>query len=87
MCLPVFIPGGTCCIIVIQSHICENCVVAKKKKSRKKKKESQLVIRLDGDMRDQFVDACQELDTTASRELRQFIKKFLIKYKNGELGE
>lgn len=38
-------------------------------------------------MRDNFVDACQELDTTASRELRRYIKKFLIRYEKGELDD
>jgi hypothetical protein len=56
-------------------------------KSEKSKKEAQLVIRLDKDLRDQFVDACQQLDTSASRELRRFMKKFLVRYKNGELDE
>ena len=56
-------------------------------KSEKAKKEAQLVIRLDKDLRDQFVDACQHLDTSASRELRRFMKKFLVRYKNGELDE
>lgn len=54
-------------------------------KSAKTKKEAQLVIRLDKDLRDQFVDTCQHLDTSASRELRRFIKKFLVRYQNGEL--
>ena len=56
-------------------------------KSEKSKKEAQLVIRLDKDLRDQFVDACQHLDTSASRELRRFMKKFLVRYQNGELDE
>ena len=56
-------------------------------KSAKAKKEAQLVIRLDKDLRDQFVDACQQLDTSASRELRRFMKRFLVRYKNGELDD
>ncbi|MBK9184819.1 MAG: hypothetical protein IPM78_00385 [Moraxellaceae bacterium] len=56
-------------------------------KSAKIKKEAQLVIRLDKDLRDQFVDACQQLDTSASRELRRFMKKFLVRYQNGELDD
>ena len=56
-------------------------------KSAKAKKEAQLVIRLDKDLRDQFVDACQHLDTSASRELRRFMKKFLVRYQNGELDD
>ena len=56
-------------------------------KSAKAKKEAQLDIRLDKDLRDQFVDACQQLDTSASRELRRFMKKFLVRYQNGELDD
>ncbi|MGK0405533.1 MAG: hypothetical protein ACJAR6_000908 [Oleispira sp.] len=56
-------------------------------KKIKKKKEAQLVIRLDKNTRDEFVDACQSIDTTASRELRAFIKKFLRSYKNGKFDE
>ena len=56
-------------------------------KPAKAKKEAQLVIRLDKELRDQFVDACQQLDTSASRELRRFMKKFLVRYQNGELDD
>ena len=56
-------------------------------KKIKKKKEAQLVIRLDKNKRDEFVDACQSIDTTASRELRAFINKFLRRYKNGEYDD
>jgi hypothetical protein len=56
-------------------------------KKIKKKKEAQLVIRLDKNTRDEFVDACQSIDTTASRELRVFIKKFLRNYKNGKFDD
>lgn len=53
-------------------------------KKVKKKKEAQLVIRLDKQTRDEFVDACQSIDSSASRELRLFIKKFMRRYKNNE---
>lgn len=56
-------------------------------KKTKLKKEAQLVIRLDHALRDEFVDACQHLDTTASRELRRFMKRFITQYKNGELDD
>jgi hypothetical protein len=62
-------------------------MVGESKKNTKNKKESQLVIRLEKDKRDQFVDACQQLDTSASRELRRFIKRFLRKYENGEFDD
>lgn len=49
------------------------------KKSDKKsyKKNSQLVLRLDKDERDAFVERCKELDTSAAREIRGFIRRFL----------
>ena len=43
--------------------------VATKPKSKRKKKDAQLVLRLNRDLRDRFIEACQELDTTAAREV------------------
>jgi len=60
--------------------------VADKEKA-KKKKNAQLVLRLPKDTRDRFVDACQDLDTTAAREVRRFIKKFLKSYDKGEFDD
>lgn len=57
------------------------------KKKKKNNKDAQLVLRLDSKMRDQFVDACQDLDTSAAREVRRFIKKFLRQYERGELDK
>jgi hypothetical protein len=57
------------------------------KKNQKKKKDAQLVLRLQKDTRDRFVDACRDLDTTAAREVRRFIKRFLKRYDSGELEE
>ena len=53
----------------------------------KKKKDAQLVLRLNKDLRDRFIDACQDLDTSAAREVRRFIKRFLKRYDRGELDE
>lgn len=53
-------------------------------KKAKKKKDSQLVIRLNKDQRDQFVQLCDELDTSAARELRLFIKGFIARHKPEE---
>lgn len=61
--------------------------VARKDKEKKKKKDAQLVLRLDGELRDRFLDACQELDTSAAREVRRFIKRFLKRYDAGELDD
>ncbi|MCE2573276.1 hypothetical protein [Motilimonas eburnea] len=44
-----------------------------------KKKDSQLVIRINSTERDQFVSLCEELDTSAAREIRRFIRQFLAK--------
>ena len=62
--------------------------MGKKKQTRKKPtnkdKDSQLVIRLNGELRDEFVDICKQLDTTAAREIRGFIRNFIEMYKKGE---
>jgi len=49
----------------------------KSDKGSAKKKNSQLVLRLDKDERDAFVDLCKQLDTSAAREIRGFIRKFM----------
>ncbi len=64
--------------------IVENCKlllgtvrVAKKDGKGSTKKNSQLVLRLDKDERDAFVELCKELDTSAAREIRRFIRGFM----------
>ena len=54
---------------------------------KEKKKNAQLVLRLNKELRDQFVGACQDLDTSAAREVRKFIKRFLRRYEKGELDD
>ena len=61
--------------------------MARKDKDKKHRKDAQLVLRLNRDQRDRFIDACNDLDTTAAREVRRFIKRFLRRYKDGELDE
>lgn len=51
---------------------------------KKTKKDSQLVIRLKQSERDRFVSLCDDLDTSASREIRRFIREFLEE--RGEKG-
>ncbi|THD72967.1 hypothetical protein E7681_13680 [Thalassobius vesicularis] len=51
--------------------------MSKKDKKTAKKKDSQLVLRLDKSERDAFVELCKELDTSAAREIRGFIRKFM----------
>jgi hypothetical protein len=50
-----------------------------KQKQRAKlgKKDSQLVIRINGKERDEFVSLCEDLDSSAARELRKFIRLFI----------
>ena len=56
-------------------------------KKEKKKKNAQLVLRINKESRDRFIEACQDLDTSAAREVRRFIKSFLKKYDNGEFDD
>ena len=49
----------------------------RKEKERGDKKDSQLILRLDKSERDAFVRRCKEMDTTAAREIRGFIRKFM----------
>lgn len=56
------------------------------KKKKKTSKDSQLVIRINQAERDRFVQLCDELDTSAAREIRRFIRGFLAEHENGEKG-
>jgi hypothetical protein len=49
------------------------------KDDRKKpgKKDGQLILRLDKGERDRFIALCKEMDTTAAREIRRFIREFV----------
>lgn len=51
--------------------------VAKKDDKKGNKKDSQLVLRLDKEERDAFVELCKDLDTSAAREIRGFIRRFM----------
>lgn len=48
------------------------------------KKDSQLLIRISTAERERFLQVCEELDTTAAREIRQFIRAFIKKHKSTE---
>ncbi|MCW8826672.1 MAG: hypothetical protein OQK78_09645 [Gammaproteobacteria bacterium] len=52
-------------------------------KKKRNKKDSQLLIRINGEERDRFVDLCDELDTSAAREIRRFIREYLQQSENG----
>ena len=62
-------------------------VARKKRKQKKPKKDAQLVLRLNSELRDRFVDACEDVDTSAAREVRKFIKRFLKRYEKGEFDD
>jgi len=49
------------------------------KSNKKNKKDSQLIIRIGKEERKEFVELCDELDTSAAREIRRFIKEFVAK--------
>lgn len=49
----------------------------KKKLKKKDLKDSQLIIRIGASDRDRFVALCNELDTSAAREVRRFIRGFI----------
>ncbi|MDD1794500.1 hypothetical protein L4D06_15760 [Enterovibrio makurazakiensis] len=51
--------------------------MSSKKKNAENKKDSQLIIRINSAQRDEFVSLCEDLDTSAAREIRRFIKQFL----------
>ena len=53
----------------------------KKQRTKLGKKDSQLVIRINGEERDEFVSLCEDLDTSAARELRKFIRRFVAQHK------
>ncbi|WP_211310362.1 hypothetical protein [Pontivivens insulae] len=50
-----------------------------KKSDKKGKKSSQLVIRVEKDERDAFVSLCEDMDTSAAREIRHFMRDFVRK--------
>ncbi|KXJ54176.1 hypothetical protein WNY58_13410 [Neptuniibacter pectenicola] len=58
--------------------------MTEKKKTKAKKKNSQLVIRINDEQRDEFVSLCEELDTSAAREIRRFIRGFLEEHEQSE---
>ena len=52
------------------------------KKTKANKKDGQLLIRINSAERDEFVGLCDELDTSAARELRKFIRNFVKSHKS-----
>jgi len=52
----------------------------KNKEKKSKKKDSQLLIRVNGAERERFLEICEELDTSAAREIRRFMREFIKDY-------
>ena len=57
--------------------------MGKKDDKKSKKKDSQLILRLDKDERDAFIARCKDLDTSAAREIRRFIREFMAEAQDG----
>jgi hypothetical protein len=58
-----------------------------KKRQKKNKKDSQLIIRISGKERDSFIELCEDLDTSAAREIRQFIRNFIDSHNTEQTAE
>lgn len=41
------------------------------------KKDDTLIVKINKEQKKEFIEYCKENDTSASREIRHFIKKFL----------
>ena len=54
------------------------------KKVKRIKKDSQLLIRISSAEREQFLELCEQLDTSAAREIRRFIRGFMEKHAPSE---
>ena len=54
--------------------------------SKDKKKDGQLVIRVDKAERDAFVTLCDQLDTSAAREIRRFMREKVAAHSGENLG-
>jgi hypothetical protein len=48
----------------------------------KHKKDAQLIVRINKAERDAFVALCEELDTSAAREVRRFVRQFLAEHRS-----
>lgn len=48
-------------------------------KKKQHLKDGQLLIRIKKEERDQFIELCESLDTSAAREIRHFIRRFIKK--------
>ena len=67
--------------IALLCLISKETIMLEGKKDKAGKKDSQLLIRINSSERNEFVSLCEELDTSAARELRKFIRSFIKKHK------
>ncbi len=51
-------------------------------KRDKLKKDAQLIVRINKAERDAFVELCEEVDTSAAREVRRFVRQFLAEHRS-----
>ena len=49
----------------------------KLKNPKLRNKDGQLIIRINKQERDEFLELCEMLDTSAAREIRRFIREFV----------
>lgn len=56
-------------------------MIKKKKDKKAKKKDSQLLIRVNGEERDLFLEVCEAMDTSGAREIRRFMREFISQHK------
>lgn len=54
--------------------------MAKGEKPKKNRKDAQLIIRIAKQERDAFVALCDQLDTSAAREIRRFMRGFVAEH-------
>lgn len=52
----------------------------KRDKKKTVKKDSQFILRLNKKERDEFIRLCKQMDTSAAREIRGFIRSFVGKH-------
>ena len=61
---------------------CRPIIEDKTLSKKLKKQDSQLIIRINEVERTEFIALCEELDTSAAREVRRFIREFVAKHDN-----
>ena len=71
------------CMYASDRREIESKLSVRKKRKKKLAKDSQLVIRINGQERDDFVSVCEQLDSSAAREIRKFIREFMKFHKKG----